>query len=79
LNWKITFIKKKKNQQNKGQTEKNKTMKNLILWWNWKKKNTSTKVPRTKLEILKNKDQNKKPNIWEIAIEGLDWKEYKLL
>jgi len=35
---KNNFHKKEKNQQNKGQTEKNKTMENLILWWNWKGK-----------------------------------------
>jgi hypothetical protein len=54
--------------------KKNKTTKNLIKWWNWKKK-TSTKVSRTKLEILKNKNRSEKPNIWEIPIKGLNWKE----
>jgi hypothetical protein len=49
-------------------------IKKLIEWWNWKKK-TSIKVLMTKLEILKNYNQNEKPNIWEIAIEGLNWKE----
>jgi hypothetical protein len=33
------------------------------------KKETSTKVSRTKLETLKNKDRNEKSNIQEIAIE----------
>jgi hypothetical protein len=47
---------------------------NLIGGWNWKNK-TSTKVPRTKLEILKKEDLNEKPNIWEIAIEELNWEK----
>ena len=38
-------------------------------------KKTSIKVLMTKLEILKNYNQNEKPNIWEIAIEGLNWIE----
>jgi hypothetical protein len=38
-------------------------------------KKTSTKVPRIKLEILKKKDWNEKPNIWEIVIEGLNWEK----
>jgi len=38
-------------------------------------KKTSIKVLMTKLENLKNDNQNEKPNIWEIAIEGLNWKE----
>jgi hypothetical protein len=73
LNWKIALI-KEKNQNNEGQIIKNKTTKNWIEWWNWKKKN-STKVSRTKLEILKKEDWNEKPKIWEITIEGLNWKE----
>ena len=43
-----------------------------------KGKKTSTEVLRTKLEILKNKDWNENKKIWEIAIEGLNWKK-KLL
>jgi len=39
------------------------------------KKKISTKVPRKKLEIIKYEDQNEKSNIWEIKIEGLNWKE----
>jgi hypothetical protein len=36
LNWKNSFNKIKKNQKNKGQAEKNKTIKNLIKEWkNW--------------------------------------------
>jgi hypothetical protein len=38
------------------------------------RKKNSTKVLRTKLEILKNKDWNENKKIWEIAIEGLNWK-----
>jgi hypothetical protein len=40
-----------------------------------KGKKTSTKVLRIKLEIKKNEEQNEKPNIWEITIGGLNWKE----
>jgi hypothetical protein len=36
-------------------------------------KKKSTKVPRNKIKILKNKDRKK--NIWEIVIGGLNWKE----
>jgi len=71
LNWKIVLI-KEKNQKNEDQIIKNKTTKNLIEWWNWKK--NSTKVSRTKLKIKKKGDWNEKPKIWEIIIEGLNWK-----
>jgi len=40
-------------------------------------KKASTKVLRTKFEILKNEEWNEKPNIWEIAIERLNWKAKK--
>jgi hypothetical protein len=41
LNWKNSFNKIKKNQKNKGQAEKNKTIKNLIKEWkNWLNKLT---------------------------------------
>ena len=39
------------------------------------KEKNSTKVSRTKLEILKKEDWNEKPKMWEITIEGLNWKE----
>jgi hypothetical protein len=40
-----------------------------------KEKKTSTKIPRIKLKNFKNKNQNKKSNIWEITIEKLNSKE----
>jgi len=73
---KNSFNKRKKNKKKWGSNwKKNKTTKNLIKWWNWKNKKPSTNIQMTKLEILKNEDWNEKPNIWEIAIEGLNWKE----
>jgi hypothetical protein len=36
LNWKISLMNGIGNQNNKGQIKKNKTIKTLIKWWNWK-------------------------------------------
>jgi hypothetical protein len=46
-----------------------------IDWMIKLKKKTSIKVLMTKLENLKNDNQNERPNMWEIAIEGLNWIE----
>jgi len=46
-----------------------------IDWMMKLKKKTSIKVLMKKLENLKNDNQNEKPNMWEIAIEGLNWIE----
>jgi hypothetical protein len=46
-----------------------------IDWMMKLKKKTSIKVLMTKLENLKNDNQNERPNMWEIAIEGLNWIE----
>jgi len=39
LNWEITLTKGKINQKNESKIKKNKTIKALIEWWNWKLKN----------------------------------------
>jgi len=39
------------------------------------KEKNFNKSAKDKLEILKNKNRNEKPYIWEIAIKGLNWKE----
>ena len=46
--------------------------------WNWKKK-TSIKGLTKKIRNQKNKDQIKKYNILQTRIEGLEWKEIKIL
>ena len=38
------------------------------------KKKNFNKSAKEKLEIIKYEDQNEKSNIWEIKIEGLNWK-----
>jgi hypothetical protein len=43
----------------------------LIEWWNWKKNNFNKNAD----DKIRNEEQNEKPNIWEITIEGLNWKE----
>jgi hypothetical protein len=77
LNWKIDLIKRKK-KKNEGQTEKKIKQHKFELKDEIERKKNSTKVLRTKLEILKNKDWNENKKIWEIAIEGLNWKKILL-
>jgi hypothetical protein len=39
-----------------------------------RKKNFNKNV-KDKIKNFKNKNRTEKPNIWEIAIKGLNWKE----
>ena len=38
-------------------------------------KKNFNKSEKDKIRNIKKKDQNEKPNIWEIAIEGLNWEK----
>jgi len=53
-------LNKRKNQKNKGQTDEIKTTKNLIEWWNWKKKNFNKSVNDTIRNLKKKEDWNEK-------------------
>jgi hypothetical protein len=76
LNWKIDLIIRKKKEW--GSNWKKIKQHKFELKDEIERKKNSTKVLRTKLEILKNKDWNENKKIWEIAIEGLNWKKILL-
>jgi hypothetical protein len=72
LNLKNSFNKRKK--QIKRMRVKLKKIKQQKLWLNYKIESQKNFNKSVKEKYYK-KDQNKKQNIWEIAIEGLNWKK----